>query len=53
MSTHPTTILGYTQEKFLERYKDYNRKKGVFIGDPYDTEVAMGNSTIAADYKKV
>ena len=53
MSTHPTTILWYVQEKFLERYKNYNWRKGVFVSDPYDTEVAMGNSTIEADYKKV
>ena len=41
------------QEKFLERYKTYNRQRAIFISDPYDTKSAMGNSTILDDYKKV
>jgi hypothetical protein len=33
--------------------RNYNWKKAIFIYDPYDTTVAMGNSTILDDYKKV
>ena len=53
LTEHPTFALNYEQEKFLERYKLYNWKKAIFISDPYDTKVAMGNSTILNDYKKV
>jgi len=38
---------------FQERYKQYNRRKAIFISDPYDTKQAMGNSTILDDYRKV
>jgi len=38
---------------FLERYKQYNWKRAVFISDPYDTKSAMWNSTILDDYRKV
>lgn len=46
-------MMNNNQEAFLRRYKDYNWKKAIFISDPYDTKVAMGNSTILDDYKKV
>lgn len=38
---------------FMERYKNYNWKKAVFISDPYDTKSALWNSTILDDYRKV
>jgi hypothetical protein len=29
------------QEDFLNRYRNYNFRKAVFIADPYDTKSAM------------
>ena len=45
--------MNYEQEKFLGRYKNLDRRKAIFISDPYDTKSAMGSSTILDDYKKV
>jgi hypothetical protein len=53
LSAQPKWVLQDNQYKFLERYKTYNRKKAIFIADPYDTMSAMGNSTILDDYRKV
>lgn len=49
----PKFNMNTMQERFLARYKNYNRQRAVFIADPYDTMSAMGNSTILDDYKKV
>lgn len=53
LSWQPRFQLNNMQERFLERYKSYNRQRAIFIADPYDTKVAMWNSTILDDYKKV
>jgi len=53
LSCQPKFPMNTMQENFLERYKTYNRQRAIFIADPYDTKVAMGNSTILDDYKKV
>lgn len=39
--------------KFMDRFKQYNYKKAIWISDPYDTKSALGNSTILDDYRKV
>lgn len=38
---------------FMDRFKNYNYKRAVWISDPYDTKSAMGNSVILEDYRKV
>lgn len=53
LSAQPKMQLDNNMYWFLERYKNYNWKKAVFIADPYDTKSAMGNSTILEDYRKV
>lgn len=53
LTCQPKFQMTTVQEKFLERYKNYNRKKATFVSDPYDTKSAMWNSTILDDYKKV
>ncbi len=53
LSCQPRFVMSMVQENFLQRWKTYNRQKAVFISDPYDTKVAMWNSTILDDYKKV
>ena len=53
LSCQPKFALTYNQEQFLSRYKKYNRRKAIFIADPYDTKSALWNSTILDDYKKV
>ena len=52
LSTQPTFQMTQVQQQFLDRYKKYNRKKAIFISDPYDTKAKMWNSTILNDYKK-
>ena len=52
MAGVPKFQMTITQEKFLNRYKTYHWQRAIFISDPYDTDVAMGNSTILIDYKK-
>jgi len=53
LTCQPKFQMNTSQEKFLERYKQYNWRKAIFIADPYDTKSAMWNSTILDDYKKV
>ena len=53
LSCQPRMQLSDNQIKFLERYKQYNWRKAIFVSDPYDTTVAMWNSTILDDYMKV
>lgn len=53
LSGQPKMQISDIMYKFMERYKNYNYKKAVFIADPYDTKSAMGNSTILDDYRKV
>jgi hypothetical protein len=53
LSCQPRMQLNDQMVAFLERYREYNRKRAIFISDPYDTKSAMGNSTILEDYRKV
>ena len=48
----PRFEMSTQQEKFLERRKTYNRRKAIYVSDPYDTKSAMWSSTILDDYKK-
>lgn len=49
----PKMQLNDIMYQFLERYKNYDYKRAIFIADPYDTMSAMWNSTILDDYRKV
>lgn len=53
LTCNPKWILETYQYNFLERYKNYNWRKATYISDPYDTAVAMWNSTILEDFRKV
>ena len=53
LTCKPKWSLETYQYNFLERYKNYNWQKAVFISDPYDTKSAMWNSTILEDFRKV
>lgn len=53
LTCQPKGEISNNQYEFLERYKNYNWRKATFISDPYDTKVAMGNSTILEDFRKV
>lgn len=53
LTCQPKGELTTAQYQFLERYKTYNWRRATFISDPYDTKVAMGNSTILEDFRKV
>ena len=52
LTEQPRFTMNYEQEKFLERRKTYNRRKAIFVSDPYDTKSMLGSSTILDDYKK-
>ena len=52
LTCQPKGELTTAQYQFLERYKTYNWRRATFISDPYDTKVAMGNSTILEDFRK-
>lgn len=49
----PKMQLNDVMMSFMDRFKEYNYKKAIWISDPYDTKSAMGNSTILDDYRKV
>ena len=49
----PKMLVNDHMSEFLGRYLQYHYKRAIFISDPYDTKVAMGNSTILDDYRKV
>lgn len=53
LTCNPKWTLETNQYNFLERYKTYNWRKATFISDPYDTRVAMWNSIILEDFRKV
>ncbi len=53
LACNPKWALETYQYNFLERYKNYNWRKATFISDPYDTHVAMWNSIIVEDFRKV
>ena len=53
LTCNPKWILETYQYNFLERYKNYNWRKATYISDPYDTKVAMWNSIILEDFRKV
>lgn len=52
LSCEPRFEMTNTQQEFLDRWKNYNRRKAVFIDDPYDTKSALWSSTILDDYRK-
>jgi len=41
LTCQPRFQMTNTQEKFLNRYREYNWRKAIFISDPYDTKSAM------------
>ena len=45
--------LTNNQMEFKDRYVNYDWRRATFIGDPYDTKSALGNSTILDDYRSV
>ena len=49
----PKFWLNVEQNKFMERYKTYNRQRATFIWDPYDTHSTLNQSTIYEEYRKV
>lgn len=53
LTCQPRFQLNNVEEEFLNRYKNYNWKKAIFISDPYDTKSSLWSSTILDDYKKV
>ena len=53
LTAQPKFQMKNNEQEFLERWKNYNRRKAVFISDPYDTKSAMWSSTILDDYRKV
>lgn len=46
-------VLTASQLAFRDRYVNYDWRRATFIGDPYDTKSALGNSTILDDYRSV
>jgi len=46
-------VLTANQLAFRDRYVNYDWRRATFIGDPYDTKSALGNSTILDDYRSV
>ena len=52
LACKPTFMMTDAESKFLERWKNYNYRKAMYISDPYDTKSAMWSSTILDDYKK-
>jgi hypothetical protein len=46
-------VLTANQLAFRDRYMNYDWRRATFIGDPYDTKSALGNSTILDDYRSV
>ena len=53
LTCQPRFAMNYEQDTFLDRYRNYNWRKAIFVSDPYDTKSAMWSSTILDDYKKV
>lgn len=53
LSCQPKFALTNAQSDFFDRYRNYNRRKATFIGDPYDTFTTLNKSTIYDEFKKV
>lgn len=53
LTCEPKHEITTEQYQFLERYRQYNWRRATFISDPYDTKVALWNSTILEDFRKV
>lgn len=41
LTAQPKFQMNNNEQEFLERWKTYNRRKAVFVSDPYDTNSAM------------
>jgi len=41
LTAQPRFTMSFEEEKFLDRYRNYNRRKAIFVSDPYDTKSAL------------
>ena len=53
LTCQPKFTMNNNELDFLDRWKNYNWRKAIFVSDPYDTKSALGSSTILDDYRKV
>jgi hypothetical protein len=41
LTCQPRFQMKDSEQEFMDRWKNYNRKKAVWVSDPYDTKSAM------------